>query len=87
MTELLFARAMLGYAVARARALRAADDKELGATALEWAVISAIVITAAVVIGGIIYNIVSKKGDQLKSCDVDPSATGCGGGGAAQPSS
>lgn len=83
MTEIMFARTMLGYAAARVRALRAREEGDLGATALEWAVISAIVITAAVVIGGIIYKIVGDKGKALQNCNVDPSAASCTGGGAA----
>ncbi len=59
---------MLQYALVRARALRSDEDAELGASAIEWAVISAVVVTAAVIIGGIIYNIVKTKGDAITKC-------------------
>lgn len=39
-----------------------------GASALEWAVISAILVTAAVIIGGVIYNVVSDKSDAIEAC-------------------
>jgi Flp pilus assembly pilin Flp len=42
------------------------DDR--GASALEWAVISAILVTAAVIIGGVIYNVVQDKSNQIESC-------------------
>jgi hypothetical protein len=42
--------------------------RDAGASALEWAVISAILITAAVLIGGVIYNVVNEKKDDINSC-------------------
>lgn len=59
---------MLQYALARHRALMADEDRELGASALEWAVISAIVVTAAVLIGTVIYNVVTKKTTAISNC-------------------
>ena len=59
---------MLQYALGRARATRSGDDADLGASAIEWAVISAVVVTAAVIIGGIIYNIVQTKGNAITNC-------------------
>ncbi len=53
--------------VLRSRA-RAAGAGDTGASALEWAVISAILVTAAVIIGGIVYNAVQKKGDAIQQC-------------------
>lgn len=54
------------------------SPRDLGASALEWAIISAILVTAAVVIGGIIYNVVQTKGDALQSCANQPvGANGC----------
>lgn len=55
-----------GLAVRRQRTAGAIRD--LGASALEWAVISAIVITAAVVIGGVVMNVVNSKTDKLNNC-------------------
>jgi Flp pilus assembly pilin Flp len=59
---------LLQYALTQARALRSREDAELGASAIEWAIISAVVVTAAVVIGGIIYNIVDTKGKAITNC-------------------
>jgi Flp pilus assembly pilin Flp len=56
---------MLQYALTRAKAARGDDE---GASAIEWAIISAVVVTAAVVIGGIIYNIVNTKGQAIQKC-------------------
>jgi hypothetical protein len=73
MLELMqFAVTLWGTGVARARALRAEPRRDLGASALEWAIISAIVVTAAVIIGGIIYNVVKTKGDTLEKCANQP---------------
>jgi hypothetical protein len=52
--------------------------RDAGASALEWAVISAILITAAVVIGGVIYNVVSNKSDAIQACgSLGASAQNC----------
>jgi hypothetical protein len=74
-----FAVALWGVGIDRARALRADDtgDRDLGATALEWAIISAILVTAAVLIGGIIYGVVQKKGSDLQKCSDTPVGGSC----------
>jgi hypothetical protein len=73
MFELMHLAATLwGVGVDRARALRAEPRRDLGASALEWAIISAIVVTAAVVIGGIIYKVVQDKGTTLENCANQP---------------
>jgi hypothetical protein len=73
MLELLhLATTLWGVGVDRARAVRAEPRRDLGASALEWAIISAIVVTAAVVIGGIIYNVVQDKGATLENCANQP---------------
>jgi hypothetical protein len=58
--------------VDRARALRAGPRRDLGASALEWAIISAILVTASVLIGGIIYKVVQDKGNTLRDCANQP---------------
>ena len=64
--------------IERARVLRADGDRERGASALEWAVISAILVTAAVLIGGVIYRVVQDKGTQLENCaNQPPGSQGC----------
>ena len=73
MMELLHVAATLwGVGVDRARTMRAGPHRDRGASALEWAIISAIVVTAAVVIGGIIYNVVQDKGATLENCANQP---------------
>ncbi len=47
-TELLFARIMFNYATARAHTVKARTNGQRGASAIEWAVIAAIVVTAAI---------------------------------------
>jgi hypothetical protein len=63
-----FAVTLWGIGIGRARALRAEPRRDLGASALEWAIISAILVTASVLIGGIVYGVVKQKGDDLKQC-------------------
>jgi hypothetical protein len=63
-----FAITLWGIGIGRARALRAEPRRDLGASALEWAIISAILVTASVLIGGIVYGVVQTKGEKLKEC-------------------
>lgn len=51
----------------RARFARLRRD-EAGASVLEWAMIAAVVVVAATLIGGTIYNIVQDKSDKLDKC-------------------
>ena len=52
----------------RSRAARQRGGRDLGASALEWAIIAAIVVVAASVIGGVVYNVVSAKSEALEEC-------------------
>jgi hypothetical protein len=63
-----FAVTLWGIGIGRARAMRAEPRRDLGASALEWAIISAILVTASVLIGGIVYNVVKDKGQKLQDC-------------------
>ncbi|MFD0480988.1 hypothetical protein ACFQ46_00130 [Kineococcus sp. GCM10028916] len=55
--------------VLSARARRAAaQGRDAGASALEWAVIAAIVVVAATLIGGAVYKIVQTKSEELTKC-------------------
>jgi Flp pilus assembly pilin Flp len=66
----------LGSDAHRAARRQRRDDR--GASALEWAVISAILVTAAVIIGGVIYNVVSNKSDDIQACgSLGASAESC----------
>ena len=73
-SELMFWRAMAGYAVARAQAQRArakAGQTELGASALEWAIISAILVAAALAIGVVVKRVITKRTAEIDQ-DGDP---------------
>lgn len=62
----------------RARLADRDGARDRGASALEWAIISAILVTAAVLIGGVIYNVVQDKGNTLEQCANQPVGTaGC----------
>ena len=63
--EFSIARQLFFYARLRADALRARKDNQWGASAIEWAVISAIVVVAAVLIGRAIMELVTNKKDEL----------------------
>ena len=77
MALLPFALTLLHLAGDRVRDLRSQERRELGASALEWAIIAAIVVVAASVIGAVIYNIVEDKGTQLEDCANQPVGAQC----------
>lgn len=59
---------------------RSAVDR--GASAIEFAIIAAVVVVAASLIGGIVYKIVDTKGKQLNACADQPIGTAnCDAGG------
>lgn len=64
-TEFSIARQLFAYARLRAEALRAREDNQWGASAIEWAVISAIVVFAAVLIGTAIRTLVTNKKNEM----------------------
>lgn len=67
-----------------ARARRAAAQGcDAGASALEWAIIAAVVVVAASVIGGAIYKIVQDKSQDLENCAQVAVGASCGAGVAA----
>jgi Flp pilus assembly pilin Flp len=66
--------ALLHHAHARFRRVR----DEAGATVLEWALIAAVVVVAASIIGAVIFNIVQDKSSQLDDCANKPAGTASG---------
>ncbi|MPZ93846.1 MAG: hypothetical protein GEU96_02795 [Propionibacteriales bacterium] len=66
--ELMMVRTL--WWVARGRMIEAkrTEGKSRGASALEWAIISAILVTAAVLIGNAVYNRVQKSSGNLEKC-------------------
>lgn len=71
---LMFAMALLGHARDRGRA---AYRSEEGASVLEWALIAAVVVVAAAIIGSVVYNIVQTKSDAVNQCANQPAGTAC----------
>jgi Flp pilus assembly pilin Flp len=63
--EFRLVKQLLAYAALRREALRYRKDNSWGASAIEWAVISAIVVAAAVLIGTTISKLVSNKKDEM----------------------
>ncbi len=59
---------LIQTAITRARALRADDSRERGASAIEWAIIAAITVVAAIAIGAIVYRIVDQNSTKLQNC-------------------
>jgi Flp pilus assembly pilin Flp len=73
---------MISFAVlllqdAHARFQRIRRD-EAGASVLEWALIAAVVVVAASIIGAVIFNIVQDKSSQLDDCANQPAGSACG---------
>ena len=72
MTALHTALAALAALTARTGRRAARGARDAGASALEFAIIAAIVVVAASVIGAVIYNIVDSKSSQLEDCANQP---------------
>jgi Flp pilus assembly pilin Flp len=68
---------LLQLAVLRARMLHADTERDRGASALEWAIIAAIVVVAASIVGGVVYNVVQTKTTQLNDCANQPVGSAC----------
>ena len=77
-TVLVRARSALASHARRA----AARGRDSGASALEWAIIAAVVVVAASVIGGVVFNIVQSKGNALQECANVAVGSACAGGSA-----
>jgi hypothetical protein len=65
-TELRFALLLITYVRARAAEARRAGRSELGASALEWAIISAIVVGLAIIITEVIRRVVTDKAGEIE---------------------
>lgn len=51
--------------------------RERGASALEWALIAAIVVVAATFIGAAVYNVVQDKAADMENCSNTPAGGQC----------
>ncbi len=65
MTELQYARLLITYVRARAAEAKSAGRSDLGASALEWAIISAIVVGLAGIVYVVITNVVNEKAGEI----------------------
>jgi Flp pilus assembly pilin Flp len=63
--------------LARARRLQREDER--GASVLEWALIAAVMVVAASIIGAVIYNIVTTKSESLDKCAKQAVSAQCSG--------
>lgn len=59
-----YLRVLLAARLAEARR----RDRELGASVVEWVVITTIVVVIAITVGVLITNALTKKGDQIQKC-------------------
>lgn len=57
-----------------------AHPRDAGASALEWAIIAAVVVVAASLIGGAVYKIVAEKSQALEACASVAVGGACAGG-------
>lgn len=57
-----------------------ASVRDAGASALEWAIIAAVVVVAASIIGAVVMRLVQDKADILDDCANQPLGAECGGG-------
>ena len=67
--EVQFLRVMVGYALARAQKQRAKarrGESQFGASALEWAIISAILVGAALAIGAVVKSVIKKNTGEIE---------------------
>ncbi|AKU18066.1 hypothetical protein [Luteipulveratus mongoliensis] len=56
---------------------RAHTAREEGASALEWAIIAAIVVVAATAVGAVVYKVVTNKASQIDNCGSLPAGSKC----------
>lgn len=68
MTSLTAAKTLWWIARGRMAALQREDGRELGASAIEWAIISAILVAAAIFIGNAVYQKVTESSGKLDEC-------------------
>lgn len=65
--ELFYAKAIIMIVRARADEARRQGRSELGASAIEWAIISGVVVVLALLLGNIIRNVVETNAAEIES--------------------
>lgn len=64
-SEMQYARMLITLVRGRAQEARRSGRSELGASAIEWAIISAIVVTLAAIVAAKIKDVVDSRTDQI----------------------
>lgn len=64
--ELFYARAIIAYVHARADRARREGFNERGASAIEWAIISAVVVVLALVVARVIQGVVEDNANKIE---------------------
>jgi hypothetical protein len=65
----------------RRRVDRARSTKDLGASAIEWVIITGVLVALAAAVGLVIYNLVNDQAESIKMPDAPGGGGGGGGGG------
>ncbi|WP_374999728.1 hypothetical protein [Aeromicrobium sp. CTD01-1L150] len=65
--ELFYARAVIMFVRARADEARRQGRNELGASAIEWAIISGVLVVLALLLGRIIQGVVESNASKIES--------------------
>jgi len=68
MSDIAMIRTLWWVARARIAEAKRTEGRSRGASALEWAIISAILVTAAILIGNAVYDRVQQSSDRLGDC-------------------
>ena len=53
------------------------SGRDRGASALEWAIIAAISVVIATIIGAVVYNVVNNKSSDIEKCGNQPVGSKC----------
>ena len=67
---------LLRTGLARRARLAAGGGRDLGASALEWAIIAAISVVIVTVVGGVIYKVVDAQNTKISDCGTVAAAPG-----------
>lgn len=69
-------KSIKAYTLRVQRELLSGERRDRGASALEWALIAAVVVVAAALIGAAVYNVISTRSAQVTQCgNAAPGAT------------
>jgi Flp pilus assembly pilin Flp len=69
---LIYVHLLTDVLLDRVRAVRAGERRDVGASALEWAIIAAIAVVIASIVGYAVYNVVDTKSTNITDCGNQP---------------